>query len=105
MPARLRENGWAVARAAGQLPAQNAGRVPTWLLTCTAPAVRRTLALARSASAVPGGAGVVKLEAVRPLSSTAVSRFASKTLPDTLQWSPCQPRQLWPDSRRLRRLP
>jgi len=38
--------------------------VPTGLLTCTAPAVCRTLTLARSASAVPGGAGVAKLEAV-----------------------------------------
>ena len=60
------------------------GSWPTGLLTCTAPpgrtpgrcAVRRTLALARSASAVPGGAGVAKLEAVgrlRPCCGMPVS--------------------------------
>jgi len=93
LPARLRENGATVARAAGQLPAQNAGRVPTGLLTCTAPpgtarqgrcAVRRALALpaghrdgvARSASAVPGGAGVAKLEAVRRPAHPAVAAEA-----------------------------
>jgi len=51
------------ARMSGALP-EPPGSWPTGLLTCTAPAVRRTLALARSASAVPGGAGVAKLEAV-----------------------------------------
>jgi len=59
LPARMRENERTVARAAGQLPAQNAGRVPTGLLTCTAPpgrtpgrcAVRRTLALPKDTPA------------------------------------------------------
>jgi len=32
LAARMRQNGATVARAAGQLPAQNAGRVPTGLL-------------------------------------------------------------------------
>ena len=56
----MRENGSGIARAAGQLPAQNAGRVPTGLLICIAPpgtarqgrrAVRRTLALPKDTPA------------------------------------------------------